>query len=532
MDYVDDGGPWVDSSVRGAGSRNGFNPKVCKFYVSNIPLGCRPWDLANAFRGFGEIVGAFIAKKKDKLGKTFGFVSFKGVQDAEDLERRMGNMKLGGNKLLVNIARFAKENGVGFQSRVGGKSGANGRVSSNNKQPKGKPSHPLKVHKEVVNGRSFVDILLNKSCPVNEEDVVEVDPSFSSLVEKFGRALVGRTRDFSALRKINVLLKEAGFRDIEIQYLGGLSVLLSFVGEMEAKVFAEGGEVWSKWFVSIDPWVGQAMPFERLAWINIFGVPPHIFSSKIFNVIGGRFGRLVHESQAKDGDGDLTFDCVGVLTDNGNLISGFLKLKWQDKNYRVWVNEEPSAWVPDCTGNINDLGEKSSEFSYGGRPSELPVGDVHVENVVEQSPGNNEHSLDHHGDSKYAAHGVVNEGPLHVDKRTYLSQSSVAVCKNRGINSTNVSNSRDSFNDCWANKVGQLSGRPKKRKRTKFGESNFFEDMVDCADGSIPPSSQQDRCVDSTETVPQIVKNRWGAPILMGRLQKIPLLLMILRRFQ
>ncbi|KAJ0509538.1 putative RNA recognition motif domain, nucleotide-binding alpha-beta plait domain superfamily [Helianthus annuus] len=74
MDYVDDGGPWVDSSVRGAGSRNGFNPKVCKFYVSNIPLGCRPWDLANAFRGFGEIVGAFIAKKKDKLGKTFGFV--------------------------------------------------------------------------------------------------------------------------------------------------------------------------------------------------------------------------------------------------------------------------------------------------------------------------------------------------------------------------------------------------------------------------------------------------------------------------
>ncbi|MFS7911049.1 hypothetical protein Hanom_Chr02g00113441 [Helianthus anomalus] len=102
----------------------------------------------------------------------------------------------------------------------------------------------------------------------------------------------------------------------------------------------------------------------------------------------------------------------------------------------------------------------------------------------------------------------------------------------RGINSTTVSNSRDSFNDCWANKVGQFSGRPKKRKRTKFGESNFFEDMVGCADGPIPPSSQQDRCVDSSKTVPQIVKNRWGASILMGRLQKMPLLLMILRRFQ
>ncbi|KAJ0615358.1 putative RNA recognition motif domain, nucleotide-binding alpha-beta plait domain superfamily [Helianthus annuus] len=241
MEMMDDGGPWVDPNVKGTSSRSGFNPKICKFFVSNIPKGCRPWDLANAFREFGDIVGAFIAKKKDKGGKTFGFVSFKGVQDAGDMEARLGNLKLGGNKLIVNIARFAKENDATHHFRGGGNRGVNVQGFSKNLHSVGKTSHSGKVYKEVSNGRSFMDILLNKTCPAQEEDVVEMDPSLSALSEKFGSALVGRTRDFSTLRKINVSLKEAGFRDIMIQYLGGLSELLSFAGEVEAKNFAEAG---------------------------------------------------------------------------------------------------------------------------------------------------------------------------------------------------------------------------------------------------------------------------------------------------
>ncbi|MFS7964373.1 putative RNA recognition motif domain, nucleotide-binding alpha-beta plait domain superfamily [Helianthus anomalus] len=421
MEMMDDGGPWVDPNVRRTGSRGGFIPKICKFFVSNIPKGCRPWDLANAFREFGEIVRAFIVKKKDKGGKTFGFVSFKGVQDVGDMEARLGNLKLGGNKLIVNIVRFAKENDASHLFRGGGNRGVNVRGYSDNLHSVGNPSHSGKVYKEVSNGRSFVDILLNKTCPTKEEDVVEVDPSFSALSEKFGSALVGRTRDFSTLRKINVSLKEAGFWDIMIQYLGGLSVLLSFSGEMEAKNFAEARGAWSRWFVSLDPWVGQAMPFERFAWINIFGVPPHIFSSKVFNLIGGRFGRLVHESKVKSDVRDLTFDCVGVLTDSGNLISGFLKLKWQDNTYRVWVNEEPSAWVPDCTGNIDELDDRSSAFSSGGRFPASHVVDGPVGKEDDEPLRSNVQSVDPPGVAEFAAHGVVGEGPLHVDKSAFFS---------------------------------------------------------------------------------------------------------------
>ncbi|MFS8013130.1 putative RNA recognition motif domain, nucleotide-binding alpha-beta plait domain superfamily [Helianthus anomalus] len=52
--------------------------RVTKFYVANIPDGCRPWDLASFLGNYGEIAGSFIAKKRSKEGLKFGFVSFRG----------------------------------------------------------------------------------------------------------------------------------------------------------------------------------------------------------------------------------------------------------------------------------------------------------------------------------------------------------------------------------------------------------------------------------------------------------------------
>ncbi|KAJ0615357.1 hypothetical protein HanIR_Chr02g0073181 [Helianthus annuus] len=240
------------------------------------------------------------------------------------------------------------------------------------------------------------------------------------------------------------------------------------------------------------------MPFERLAWLNIFGVPPHSFSSKVFNLIGGRFGRLVHESQVKSDDGDFIFDCVGVLTDSGNLISGFLKLKWQDKSYRVWVNEEPSAWVPDCTGNIDELDDRSSAFSAGGRFPASPVVDGPVDKEDDEPLSSNVQSVDPPGVAEFAAHVVVGEGPLHVDKSSCFSPPLVSVPENRGNLSSIPPNSKDFFNDVWSNNVGQLTGRPRKRKRSKHGDSNNFEDLMGCSFGPKFTSGQQIRGVDST----------------------------------
>ncbi|MFS8004741.1 putative RNA recognition motif domain, nucleotide-binding alpha-beta plait domain superfamily [Helianthus anomalus] len=71
--------------------------KTVKFFVANIPEGCRPWDLASLLQDFGEISGTYIARKRNKEGLKFGFVSFKGVKDWKEQEKRLRGLKLGQN---------------------------------------------------------------------------------------------------------------------------------------------------------------------------------------------------------------------------------------------------------------------------------------------------------------------------------------------------------------------------------------------------------------------------------------------------
>ncbi|KAJ0532450.1 putative RNA recognition motif domain, nucleotide-binding alpha-beta plait domain superfamily [Helianthus annuus] len=104
---VMDGRPGVSG---GQERRSGDHRKITKFYVSNHPTGCTPWELSSFLGVFGEIVGTYIARKTDKEGNRFGFMSFKDMRNIADLERNLLNVKMGGNKLKINIARFAVEN--------------------------------------------------------------------------------------------------------------------------------------------------------------------------------------------------------------------------------------------------------------------------------------------------------------------------------------------------------------------------------------------------------------------------------------
>ncbi|KAM0033958.1 putative RNA recognition motif domain, nucleotide-binding alpha-beta plait domain superfamily [Helianthus debilis subsp. tardiflorus] len=266
-----------------AGSSGG-HPMVRKFFVSNIPQGGRPWDLADAFRRFGEVSGAFIGKKKDKKGRSFGFVSFKGVRNVEDLGRELKKMNLGGNKLIVNLARYADENADAFPTRekvLSGRGGGGRPVGGFSN------SHfaPEKAG-EVKKGFSFADILLNISSHVLDEDTIEIDPSINTLSEVVGKAVVARVMEFQVLRKLNIILWEAGFQGVGIQYIGGFSVLLTFSNVVEASGFLDNSDVWKAWFSKVEVWKGQSMPFEHLAWINISGVPPHLLASTVFDSIG------------------------------------------------------------------------------------------------------------------------------------------------------------------------------------------------------------------------------------------------------
>ncbi|KAJ0593938.1 hypothetical protein HanHA300_Chr03g0103021 [Helianthus annuus] len=100
--------------------------------------------------------------------------------------------------------------------------------------------------------------------------------------------------------------------------------------------------------VLTDVWVGQAFAFEMIAWLQVHGVPLHLWCEEVFSEICGRFGVVAKQPQVLEDDGDFSMVCVGVLVGEGKRILEEVTLNWQDKRYQVWVSEDLGDWIPDC----------------------------------------------------------------------------------------------------------------------------------------------------------------------------------------
>ncbi|KAJ0505328.1 putative RNA recognition motif domain, nucleotide-binding alpha-beta plait domain superfamily [Helianthus annuus] len=131
---------------------------ITKFYVANIPEGCRPWDLATFLGNHGEIAGSFIARERNKEGLKFGFMSFKGDRGWKEMERSMQGLKLGGFKLTINRAKFAIENEAVEEPRI----------HSVKPLHKGKATEEIRNNQTDAffrNGCSYSSVLMNKTGP-------------------------------------------------------------------------------------------------------------------------------------------------------------------------------------------------------------------------------------------------------------------------------------------------------------------------------------------------------------------------------
>ncbi|MFS7908364.1 putative RNA recognition motif domain, nucleotide-binding alpha-beta plait domain superfamily [Helianthus anomalus] len=185
---------------------------VTKFFVSNLPDSSSSKDIGEVFSDFGEVVGVYVARKRDKKGNRFGFVSFRGVRDPSELEGSMKGIRMGSFKLLVNVARFAAENSK-FHVQ----------------QPSKSDQTVLFGHKEMKNfnvrdHRSYCDVLGKAKVAevadkehggsggqrvVNSGKAVIVPDRTSAFKELVGSAVIGRMMDLETLVDFDKLLRIA-----------------------------------------------------------------------------------------------------------------------------------------------------------------------------------------------------------------------------------------------------------------------------------------------------------------------------------
>ncbi|KAM0067297.1 putative RNA recognition motif domain, nucleotide-binding alpha-beta plait domain superfamily [Helianthus debilis subsp. tardiflorus] len=330
-------GTWYDvSAKKGRGYneqyRSNKHESGTKFFVSNLPERCSSADLVEVLKRFGDIQGTYIARKYDRLGKRFGFVTFRNVRNLLEMGRNLKDVWIGSYKLFIVLARFVDGQKIPRERETEWK-----LVQG---QDKGKKVSTEAIQNEIVieqhpvnasgsGGRSFRDTLLNKEEDDDLQEIV-VEPNVQAFSDWFDCGLIARVIDFGILPSLRKRIKEIS----------------------EVKL-----------------WSGQIVEMERIAWIKVDGVPLSLSCMQVCDEIASKFGSVIQPAQLDEQDGDLSYACIGILSKSVDRVNQRCKLSWKNKSFVVLIEEEVGEWIPDCLVNMEDDEEE-------GRNSDYTINDV------------------------------------------------------------------------------------------------------------------------------------------------------------
>ena len=93
---------------------------ITSFYFTHVTDEVNEVRLWEKFKVWGDVREVFIAKRRNKEGRRYVFVRFKGVSDVNLLEVQLDNIFIDDQKLFVNLPRFARSAwNLEMQTRVG-----------------------------------------------------------------------------------------------------------------------------------------------------------------------------------------------------------------------------------------------------------------------------------------------------------------------------------------------------------------------------------------------------------------------------
>ncbi|PWA72620.1 hypothetical protein CTI12_AA267320 [Artemisia annua] len=213
------------------------------YYFTNFPHNWNHTIMLDIFNKYGHAIDVYIAGKRNKDGKRFGFCRFTGVKDCIAFEKILNTIQIGTQKIKCNLARH---------------------------QRKPPPRQPYNNHHNTP------------SQPFHNPNHKPY-PTTSEL----------KTID-SATNTHNII-SDHGFDDFSIKYIGGMNLLIQFPNH-EAVEKALSNNTLKTHFLSLMPWTNKHRVPNRVTWISISGIPAQLWFSIPFKPVAELWGKiLIHE---------------------------------------------------------------------------------------------------------------------------------------------------------------------------------------------------------------------------------------------
>nr|GEZ36180.1 hypothetical protein [Tanacetum cinerariifolium] len=155
------------------------------FFVTNFSNSLDAKNLWKEFQPFGRIVDAFIANKRSKQGKRFGFVIFLGIHE-EVFPKSLSNVWIGSYHVFVSVTKFQRNPIKPHASTQQLPKASHDRPTFNTNNLPPKRSYASVTHAESRNNLSQQSKLDNiKSIQLNDDDLILVKDSSTVVLIKF-----------------------------------------------------------------------------------------------------------------------------------------------------------------------------------------------------------------------------------------------------------------------------------------------------------------------------------------------------------
>ncbi|KAK8714198.1 hypothetical protein V6N13_149392 [Hibiscus sabdariffa] len=342
------------------------NKVVISLFVENLPEKLHWKGLWFSFARHGDVVSVYIAKKKSRGGKRFGFVRMKNLVEATRVMERLDGFTLYGSRLSV---KRAKENVEWERKRV-------------LKPSVYKTGPPWSDKREEHIDGGFP----GGSCQVcigSMEEKLRIK-RISGHVEsedlwRLRRCLVGATETICSASSIHQRLADWGLGEINVQRLGAKDFLLTIEDE---KLFLMLEDVnWSylkEIFKEVVPWSEKVSYCERATWIEVRGLPLHSWNSITLKKIAGLWGTF--EGIGANLKHNLDCERVSVLiaTKTQRKIEEVIEVEIGDIMFQVSVREvgfNDGTSYPLCNNGTKYMSESSDESTGGSKSDSGKRGD-------------------------------------------------------------------------------------------------------------------------------------------------------------
>ncbi|KAK2427387.1 heterogeneous nuclear ribonucleoprotein A0 [Trifolium repens] len=310
------------------------------FYFTNFLVLLSNFYLRKGFEVCGILEDVYVARKRNKRGQPYGFVRFSNVRDITKLTKALNAVSFGDFRIRARVARFDRfDEPFDESARVGvekfkgdvlvaAKPKEQIAIDGNGKprvdeQPQNDTFVPLSQEGVTVgsvllrlgdgNGKSRAGAQKQGKVQQVEAAIDEEKDSriflcsyraASDDVLWAQRGVVATVANGEAGSVVRRRVQDAGFKELDLLHLGGDIVLVRSLEEADVlSVLDQAKDFFRLCFSDWVRWEKAVIPFQRGAWVRIYGIPLHAWNVNFFKLCVmdcGRFLRPDSYTVARD----------------------------------------------------------------------------------------------------------------------------------------------------------------------------------------------------------------------------------------